>query len=219
MLRPTRRERLGTAAPIVAAASVLRGSSAQTGPTLVRVRRHEGLTPLGVVARGALAGAVGTLAMDLLWYIRYRRDGGASGFADWEFSAGLDSWDNAPAPAQFGKRVFETVFDRELAAERAPLVNNLTHWATGVGWGAAFGLVAASVPTSRAPRGLVLGAVAWLQSYVVLVPAKLYKPPWEYDPVTLWKDLSAHLVYGLVTDTAFRALAKPRVRAAAGSRT
>jgi hypothetical protein len=47
----------------------------------------------------------------------------------------------------------------------------------------------------------------WAQSYAVLVPAKLYKPIWEYDAETLWKDLSAHLVYGLATATTFRVLA------------
>ena len=47
----------------------------------------------------------------------------------------------------------------------------------------------------------------WLQSYAVLVPAKLYKPIWKYDIKTLWKDLSAHLVYGFTTATTFRALA------------
>ncbi len=37
---------------------------------------------------GALAGAVGTLAMDRLWYARYRKGGGGDRFADWELSTG-----------------------------------------------------------------------------------------------------------------------------------
>lgn len=164
------------------------------------------LTPLGAVVRGAAAGAVGTVAMDLLWFSRYRRNGD-SGFVDWELSAGLSSWDEAPAPAQFGRRLVQGVLQRELPPERARLVNNIVHWATGVGWGAAFGLVSGSFPTRRTWHGLILGAGVWVQSYVVLVPAKLYKPMWEYDAATLWKDLSAHLVYGLATATTFRVLA------------
>ena len=39
-------------------------------------------TPLGAVARGLVAGAVGTLAMDLLWFYRYRRGGGEGGLAE-----------------------------------------------------------------------------------------------------------------------------------------
>lgn len=164
------------------------------------------LTPLGAVLRGAVAGAVGTLAMDLLLYARYRRGHGESGFTDWEFSAGLNSWENAPAPAQFGKRVFEAIFQRELPAHRARFVNNVSHWATGVGSGAAFGLVGGSVPTRRTWHGLVFGTGVWLQSYAVLVPAKLYKPMREYDLKTLWEDLDAHLVYGVVTAKTFRVL-------------
>ena len=166
------------------------------------------LTPLGVVVRGTVAGAVGTLAMDLLWFARYRRNGGDSGFAEWEFSAGLSSWDDAPVPAQVGRRLVQSVLHRELPPERAGLTNTLVHWATGMGWGAAFGLVSGSFPARRAWHGLMLGAGVWVQSYVVLVPAKLYKPMWEYDAETLWKDLSAHLVYGLVTATTFRVLTR-----------
>jgi hypothetical protein len=155
--------------------------------------------------------------MDLVWYLRYRRAGGDSGFADWEFSAGLDSWDRAPAPAQFGRRVFKALVGRDLPPEKAGLVNNVMHWATGAGWGAVFGLLSESMRTRRGWHGLVFGAGVWVQSYVVLVPLKLYKPPWHYDALTLWKDLSAHLVYGVGTAAAFRALTRP-VRAAAGGR-
>jgi hypothetical protein len=47
-------------------------------------------------------------------------------------------------------------------------------------------------------------------SYVVLPVAKLYKSIWEYDPQTLGKDLSAHLVYGLGMATAFQLLDRRR---------
>src|SRR5262249_31231156 len=117
------------------------------------------------------------------------------------------------APAQFGKRVVETLFRRDLPSEYARLVNNVTHWATGVGWGAAFGLASGSVQTRRAWHGLVFGAGVWVQSYTGLVPGKLSKPPWDYDAVTLWKDVSAHLVYGFATSTACRVLAKHSGRA------
>ncbi|MGH3823284.1 MAG: hypothetical protein ACRDRA_10700 [Pseudonocardiaceae bacterium] len=87
-------------------------------------------------------------------------------------------------------------------------MNNIVHWATGVGWGAAFVLVSRSFPTRRTWHGLILGAGVWSVSYAVLVPAKLYKPVWEYEAETLWEDLSAHLVYGLATVTAVRVLVR-----------
>jgi hypothetical protein len=167
------------------------------------------LSPLGAVIGGAAAGAAGTLAMDSVWYFRYRKGGGKDPFPEWEFSSGIKDWDEAPAPAQLGRRIYEGVFQRPLPPERAALTNNIMHWATGIGWGAAFGVVAGTVPVK--PRyGPVFGTIVWSSSYVILPMAKLYKPIWEYDLRTLGKDLSAHLVYGLTTATVLRALTLAR---------
>jgi site-specific recombinase XerD len=85
------------------------------------------MTPLGAVVRGMLAGAAGTAAMDAVWYARYRKGGGTSGFPEWETAAGLDSFEAAPAPAQVGKRVAEGLLQRELKPRSARLVTNLVH--------------------------------------------------------------------------------------------
>jgi hypothetical protein len=72
------------------------------------------------------------------------------------------------------------------------------------------GLVAGAAGSSRTPRiryGLPFGAAVWAAGCVVLPAAKRYQPIWRYDRVTLTKDLSAHLVYGLGTATALRMLA------------
>jgi Protein of unknown function (DUF1440) len=176
-----------------------------------RSRRHHasqpaGLTPAGAVVRGLLAGAVGTAAMDALLFARYRRGGGKTGFIEWEFSESLSSWDEAPAPAQVGKRLIEGLFEVKLPPSRAPLVNNVTHWAYGMLYGALYGIVAGSLPKQRVSSGLPFGAFVWAGDYVILPAAKLYKPIWEYDAKTLAKDLSAHLVYGLATSTTLRLL-------------
>jgi hypothetical protein len=42
-----------------------------------------------------------------------------SKFRAWEFSAGLDSWDDAPAPAWLGKRLVEVLLRRELSPQHA----------------------------------------------------------------------------------------------------
>ena len=165
-------------------------------------------TPAAAIARGLLAGALGTAAMDALLYERYRRDGGESNVEDWEFSAGLTSWDEAPAPAQVGKRLVEGLFGVELPAKSVPVVNNLTHWAFGILNGAQYGIVAGSLKRPKIRHGLLFGATVWASGYVVLPAAKLYKPIWEYDAKTLAKDLSAHLVYGLATATAVQALSR-----------
>jgi hypothetical protein len=168
------------------------------------------LTPLGMVARGALAGALGTAAMDLLWFCRYKRGGGTSGLVDWEFAVGLAEWAKAPAPAQVGRRLYEGFFQRELPANRAALTTNIMHWAYGVTWGALYGLVAASNGPLPIRLGPLFGATVWATDYVVLPLAKVYKPIWEYDAPTLARDLSAHLLYGVITAAAVRLSASPR---------
>jgi hypothetical protein len=166
------------------------------------------MTPLGAIARGLLAGAVGTAAMDTLLFARFRRSGGDQGFASWETSAGLAEWESAPAPAQVGKRLVEGLFQIELPAGRARLVNNVTHWAYGMLGGAQLGVVAGSLPRLRVAYGLPFGASVWGAGYVILPAAKLYKPIWEYDAKTLANDLSAHLVYGLATAATLRKLSE-----------
>jgi hypothetical protein len=166
-------------------------------------------TPLGAVARGLLAGAVGTLAMDSLLFLRYKRGGGKDGFLAWEFSAGIADWDAAPAPAQVGRRLVEGLFQRKLPERRAALVNNVTHWAYGMLAGAQYGLLAGSLRRPRIGYGVPFGAGVWATSYVVLPPMGLYQPIYKYDRVTLAKDLTAHLVYGAGTGAAFAAL-RPR---------
>ncbi len=165
-----------------------------------------GLTPIGAIVRGIVAGAVGTAAMDALLFKRYRRAGGDQSARGWEFSEGLSSWEDAPAPAKVGKRLVEGLFRIELPPSRVPLVNNVTHWAFGILGGAQYGIVAGSLRKQRVAYGLPFGASVWASGYVVLPAAMLYKPIWEYDAKTLAQDLSAHLVYGLATATAFRLL-------------
>ncbi len=167
---------------------------------------HE--TPIRAIAKGVTAGLVGTLAMDLVWYSRQRRSGGDQSFIEWDLAAGVEDYDDAPAPAQVGKRIVEGLFDTQLDPKTARPMTNLVHWATGAGWGAAHGIVHGSTGVPKALGGLLTGAIAWATSYATLAPAGIYKPIWEYDAVTLWKDLSAHLVFGLTTGVVFRLLAK-----------
>lgn len=172
-------------------------------------RRRPGRpTPIGAVTRGLIAGAAGTAAMDALLFSRYRRKGGEDGFQAWELSSGLSGWEQAPAPAQVGKRIVEGLFGVKLAPGRARLVNNVTHWAYGILGGAQYGLLAGSLARPRILYGLPFGASVWGAGYVVLPAAKLYEPIWEYDAATLANDLSAHLVYGVATAAALQALSR-----------
>ncbi|HYV01251.1 MAG TPA: hypothetical protein VEM93_02775 [Actinomycetota bacterium] len=170
------------------------------------MRRGSEVTPVGALVRGIVAGVLGTAAMDTVWYRRYRSGGGDGGPLEWEFASGLSSWDAAPAPAQVGKRLYEGFVQKELDGRHARLVTNLVHWGTGVAWGALYGLLAGSMPRRTLVAGLPFGAGVWATSYLVLARAGVYKPMREYDRATLWKDLSAHLVFGAGTAATFAAL-------------
>jgi hypothetical protein len=173
--------------------------------------RGKTLTPLGAIVRGAMAGAVGTVAMDAVWYARFRRGGGEKDPLAWEFGLDVQSWDQAPAPAQLGRRLYQAFTKREVPLSRAALVNNVMHWGYGVTAGGQFGLLAGSLrrPSRRqvVALGLPFGATVWASSYVTLPLAGLYKPIWDYDLAVLAKDLTAHLAYGLGTSATFALLA------------
>ena len=166
------------------------------------------MTPAGAIVSGLVAGVIGTAAMDAFLFARYKRDGGETRFGDWELSKGLSSWEDAPAPAHVGKRLFEGLFQRELPATTAPLVSNVMHWGYGIANAAQYGIVAGSLPEPRVRYGAPFGATVWASGYVILPLAKLYEPIWKYDTKTLANDLSAHLVYGLTTAAAFRFLTR-----------
>lgn len=174
-------------------------------------------SPLGAIVRGLVAGAIGTAAMDTLLFKRYRRDGGERSAEAWEFSEGLASWEEAPAPAQVGRRLVEGLFQIKLPPSLAPLVNNVTHWGYGILGGAQYGIVAGSLSKPRIGYGIPFGATIWASGYVVLPAAGLYKPIWEYDRRTLAKDLSAHLMYGLATATALRLLSTGALSSRSGN--
>jgi hypothetical protein len=149
---------------------------------------------------------MGTLAMDLFLYRRYRREGGEDDFLAWEFAAGVNSWEAASAPAKVGKLLYEGITRRPLSADRARLTTNVMHWAYGIQWGPVFGLAIGSPRLMRRWQGPLLGGLVWLTGYPVLNVAGVYKPIWSYDLKTLWEDLSAHLVYGVGVGAAFSRL-------------
>lgn len=155
---------------------------------------------------GAVAGALGTLAMDVLWYSRYRRGGGESPPLEWEFG-GVKSWDDVSAPGQVGHKALSLVI-ADPPDSWAQTTQNVVHWSTGIGWAKIYGMSCAT--TDRAPwwGGVALAPAAWLSSYVLLPPLKIYRPIWEYDSTTLAKDASAHLLYGMVTSVSYALLSR-----------
>jgi hypothetical protein len=153
--------------------------------------------------KGAVGGALGTLAMDLVWYRRFRRGGGAQPFIEWETSDGTQGYEGAGAPARTAKAVGELI-GVELPDSSARMANNFVHWATGIAWGKGHGVAARVVGTTNPLLGVGTAVVAWAASYAVLPKLGVYKQITEYDSDVLWQDLSAHLVYGAVLGVTYR---------------
>lgn len=159
----------------------------------------------GLVRRavaGAIAGIVGTAVMDVVWYLRYRRDGGTADPLTWEFG-GVENWGDTSAPGQVGRILLQRVLGEDPPAAWAQQTQNAVHWVTGIGWGKMYSLVGGP----RSWRGgLALGPAAWLTSYAVLPPLGVYQPMQTYGTRVLGRDLSAHLVYGIVTAAVYAVL-------------
>ena len=154
---------------------------------------------LGPLIRGTGASAVGTFAMDVSLYRRYRHDGGNAPFPGWESSDGLVSWEGAPAPALVAMKLLERVLQDEVSPRYARLLSNVTHWGYGLAAGAGYGLLLGSRRKPAVWFGLPFGAAVWAGGYVVLSPLGVYEPIWKYDLETLVKGHSAHLVFGTAT--------------------
>ena len=165
------------------------------------------MTPLAAVVGGLLAGAVGTVGLDTVQYVKYRRAGGKESPLAWEF-APVDSWETAPDPGQVARRLIEGFTQRKLPDRWAFPISTVAHWAYGSTAAAVYGVLAGSARTPHPAYGLPFGATVWATSYAVLPQAGLYQPIWKYDAKTLAWDLSAHLAYGAGTGTTFWLLTK-----------
>lgn len=201
--RSRRKSRLSRLAPGLAAgglAALLRERRLRVGGMEVREARP---TPMGALLRGTAAGLVGNAAMDATQMIVYKLRGKETG--NWQ------SWDDAPMPAQVGKRVYEGVFQREAPPPNPTTIGNFqraVHWAYGPAWAGLYGRVEASL-TRRRPllHGTVFGLFMWALGSGVMGPAtKLAKPPWQYPLKTNALDVGYHLAYGLGVGGAVHAL-------------
>ncbi|MFC5910641.1 hypothetical protein [Streptacidiphilus monticola] len=172
----------------------------------MRARGHQ-VTALTAVAAGLLAGAVGTVGLDAVHYVKYRRSGGKNSPLAWEF-APVENWEQAPDPGQVAKRLIEGFTQRELPDRSAWLTSTAAHWAYGSGAGAVYGVLAGSLPWPAPLYGVPFGAAVFAGSYIALPIAGLYKPIWEYDATVVAWDLGAHLAYGAGTGLAFWLLAR-----------
>ncbi|MFI6058337.1 hypothetical protein [Streptomyces sp. NPDC051286] len=169
--------------------------------------RTNRVPPLPAAAAGLLAGAVGTVCLDAVNYVKYRRAGGTDGPLSWEFPA-VENWQAAPDPGRLAKRVIEKLTRRELPDRAAGITSTVAHWGYGSTAGAAYGIVIGLLAGPAAGYGVPFGAAVFANDYITLPIAGIYQPIWKYSAKVLGWDLGAHLAYGAGTGIAFKLLAK-----------
>lgn len=122
---------------------------------------------------------------------------------------------NRAAPAGADERadvktavlVSENVFHHELQPAEKEWAAELVHYSYGTGIGALYGAMAEHWEDTNAGEGAAFGAVLWLVSDEVAVPAlRLSKGPQEYPLRTHAMALASHLVYGVTTELTRRFL-------------
>jgi len=111
-------------------------------------------------------------------------------------AGGADPWDEAPAPAQVGRRLIEGLLRRPVLPSAITMLTRVMHWSYGTLWGAVYAVARESLRSRARLPGPVFGAGVWAASYAQLVPLGIYEPPWRYPLGSLADELGYHLTYG-----------------------
>jgi hypothetical protein len=160
-------------------------------------------TPLGALARGLAAGAIGA-GVQSLFFLATRK---------WmPKPTRLPAELTKPEPEAQDESHLETVARRttEGLMQRGPLgasgkaaAGSLVHYAFGAAWGGLYGLTRESTRVSA----LGFGTLVWMASDNVLLPSfRLSAWPTRYSVREHHYALQAHFVYGLATAGAYAVL-------------
>jgi hypothetical protein len=111
------------------------------------------------------------------------------------------------ATVRMARLVSEDVFGHRLAESEKETAGAVAHYAMGATSGAIYGAAAELLPPATAGAGLPFGAAVWLIADELLVPALgLSKPAATYPLSTHAYAFASHLVFGVTTEMARRAV-------------
>ncbi|HEY4085611.1 MAG TPA: DUF1440 domain-containing protein [Bryobacteraceae bacterium] len=125
-----------------------------------------------------------------------------------------DKKDSEDATVRTAAGISKTVFHHELTEREKKWAGPAVHYAFGGLVGAVYGAMASSTRLAVAGGGTGYGSAVWLLADEIGVPAAgLSGPPTKTPPIKHLEAWASHLVYGLVTEGARRAILKmARVR-------
>ena len=152
-------------------------------------------------AIGAVAGALGVWAMDRLdWFMFEHEDAQARGQTQQARPGGMD-------PAHVAANKVADAFGVALTPRQPHPAGMAVHYSLGVGPGAIYSVLQDRVPYVDAGRGALWGATLFVaQDEILNAATGLSGRPQDYPWQAHGRGLVAHMVYGVVTDTAIRAM-------------
>lgn len=157
--------------------------------------RHEGNGYLVGAVEGAIAGAVGTWAMDKVSTHLYELEDPAT--VEQEEAARVEGKD--PASVAAGRLAGAVGVDP--SEEQAAAAASTIHYALGVVPGAVYGAMRPHLGGSGITRGVLYGLALFLVNDEALGPALgLAAPPRAYPWQAHARGLAAHLVLGVATE-------------------
>jgi hypothetical protein len=157
-------------------------------------------TPLGALARGAIAGAVGTAVMTALMVAEGKLK---------ERLSNQPAPDPADGPAEVAERTVEGVLQRELPERHRDIAAQTVHWTYGTAWGGLYGLVQGTVRLPVVLGGASFGTFVWLASHAALLPAAKLEPPLHQQcPSEVGPMIANHLAYGVAVAATYRLLGR-----------
>lgn len=171
----------------------------------------EQVTPLGAVARGMAAGAIGSKLMDYGM-------GAASKLAPppSEFQP-PEQIQNEETPTQtVARRLVEDMAKRgPLSPEAKKRAGTAVHYGFGSGWAVLYALAAETIPGLRSPMGgVLLGTTVWAIGDNGIVPAfRVGPPPTKVPAKGHFYYWLGHVAYGLTVWGAYELMRRPKTAA------
>lgn len=173
---------------------------------------RRGITPLGAVVRGAIAGGTGALAQTLFFNTT---ESIAPTPPEGAFEPPDPLQESEGETETVARRAYEGLFARGELSERAkPRAGLLVHVGFGASWGALYGLAREQRAWWSTPLGvLAYSTTVWMVSDNVIVPtARLAGPATRYPFRSHAYAWAAHVVYGVALAASYGAM-RPRSRA------
>lgn len=166
-------------------------------------------TPLGALARGMAAGALGALAQN--WFFKASARIAPETPKD-VFEPAEEQQKSEMAVETIARRFAEGLMRRGPLSQSAKQAGGeVVHFAFGAGWGGLWGLARETYPQLNRPLGVAaFSALVWTAGDHLLEPAfKLAAWPQAYPLKTHAYAFAAHLVYGLGVWASYEATRGP----------